>query len=151
MESRRTAMPGVHRGERAVPDQTASLFGTRQPLFSLSAGDRHVPGDRDIGAAAVEDEVVAARLSRNGLGYRALEPFVSLARPQRRPQIGTVLLPEAHIELARAGHANAVAGFAEIMGQGRDEADPPAGLEAIHIARRPSGPMVGIAQGPAVA
>mgnify|MGYP000060554999 CR=1 FL=1 len=43
-------------------------------------------------------------------------------------EIGIVILAEAHVERAGAGEAHAIAGFAEIVGHGRDEADAPAGL-----------------------
>ena len=58
----------------------------------------------------------------------AISEFVALRRAQRRAQIGGVLLAEAHIERAGAGDPHAIAALAEIVGQRRDEAEPPAGL-----------------------
>ena len=78
--------------------------------------------------AAVDDEIVALGLARDRLADRRLERLVALRLAQRRAQIGGVLLAEAHIERAGAGQPDAVAALAEIMGQRRDEAEPPAGL-----------------------
>ena len=69
------------------------------------------------------------------LGLRAIassmaraESSVVGASPQRRPQVGGVVLAETHIERAGAGEPHAVAAFAEIVRQRRDEPEPPAGL-----------------------
>ena len=48
--------------------------------------------------------------------------------PQRRPQIGRVVLAKAHKERAGAGHAHAIAAFAEIMGEGRNKPNPTTGF-----------------------
>ena len=56
-------------------------------------------------------------------------------------QIGAVLLAQAHVEHAGAGEAHAVAAFAEIMGEGRDQAQPAAGFRHVEIARRAAGAM----------
>ena len=58
---------------------------------------------------------------------------------KRRAQVGGILLAEAHVERAGAGQPHAVAAFAEIMGERRDEAEPAAGLRDPHIARRAAG------------
>ena len=57
--------------------------------------------------------------------------------------------PEAHIERAGAGEPHAVAALAEIMGERRDEAEPPAGLAHGEIARRAAGAVVGLVERPA--
>ena len=77
---------------------------------------------------AVDDEVVALRLARDRLVDRGLKQIVALGGAERRAQVGGVLLAEAHVERAGAGDAHAVAAFAEIVGQRRDEAEPAAGL-----------------------
>ncbi len=62
--------------------------------------------------------------------------------PQGRPQIGGIVLPQAHIEHPRAGEPHAVAAFAEIVAQRCDETEPPAGLAHAHITRRSPGAVV---------
>ena len=52
------------------------------------------------------------------------------------PQIGRVLLAEAHVELPGAGEADPVAAFTEIVGHRRDEAEPSARFLDPHVARR---------------
>ena len=69
------------------------------------------------------------------LGLRAMpatiacaHQLVALRRAQRPAQVGRVLLAQAHVHGAGAGHPHAVAALAEIVGQRRDEAEPAAGL-----------------------
>ena len=93
-----------------------------------AAGHAHVARHGRAAVAAVDDEVVALGLARDRLGDRPVEQLVALGGAQRRAQVGGVLLAEAHIERAGAGQPHAVAAFAEIVGERRDEAQPPAGL-----------------------
>ena len=105
--------------------------------------------DRRAVVAAVDDEIVALRLAGDRLADRRLDRLVAFGLAQRRAQIGRVLLAEAHIQRAGAGQPHPVAAFAEIMGQRRDEAEPPSGLAHRHIARRPAGAVIGLVERPA--
>ena len=70
-------------------------------------------------------------------------------RAHHRAEVGVVVLAEAHVELAGAGQAHAVAAFAEVVGQGRDEADAAAGLGDAGVAGGAAGALGGVGQGPA--
>src|SRR5260370_129609 len=61
-------------------------------------------------------------------------------------QVGGIVLAQAHIESAGAGQPHAIAAFAEVMGERRDETQPPAGLADLEVARRPAGAIVGLDQ-----
>src|SRR6185369_5896160 len=102
--------------------------------------------DRWPAVAAVDDEVVALGLARDRGADGVHENRVIAARAQRRAQVGGVFLAEAHVERAGAGHAHAVAALAEIMGERRDEAEPPPGLLDREVARRAAGAIVGLFQ-----
>src|SRR5215475_10199017 len=104
----------------------------------------HVARECRAAVAAVDDEIVALGLARDRLVDRIIEQIVAFRGTQRRAQICGVLLPEAHVERARAGDADAVAGFAEIVRQRRDEAEPAAGLLDAHVARWAAGAIVDI-------
>ena len=65
---------------------------------------------------------------------RGVQRAVGEAFAQRRAQIGGVFLAEAHVECSRAGDAHAVAALAEIVRQGRDEANSPACFPGSHVA-----------------
>src|SRR3954471_9673112 len=101
-------------------------------------GYAHVAADGGAVDAAVGDEVVALRLSANRFRDGLLELLVAFREAQRRAQIGRVLLAKAHVELARAGEAHAVAALAEVMGHRRDEAELPARLLDPDVAGRPA-------------
>src|SRR5215207_9228098 len=88
-----------------------------------TARDAHVTTHGRTVAAAVDDEVVALGLARDGVLDRLVEALVAVRRAHGRAQIGSVLLAEAHIELARAGQAHAIARFAEIVRQRRDKTE----------------------------
>mgnify|MGYP000361356845 CR=1 FL=1 len=83
---------------------------------------------------------------RGKLGGVALQQDAGEAidRPQRCAQIRRVVLAEAHIERAGAGQSHAIAGLAEIMGEGGDEAHPLPGLFQRHVARRPTAVMAAV-------
>src|SRR3546814_6793060 len=95
----------------------------------------HMPWDGGRAAPAVDDEVVALRLARDGGVDGGLERRVVLAGAQRGAEVGRVLLAEAHVERAGAGQPHPVAGLAEVMRERRDEAEAPAGLGAGPVAR----------------
>src|SRR5690349_20382425 len=76
--------------------------------------------------------------------------LVTLALAQYRAEIGGIVLPKAHIKCPRAGEADAIAAFAEVMGEGRDEADALTGLLDPYITRRSARALTGFGQGPAL-
>ena len=147
------------RGHAAADRQDAALIG-RQRRHGKSPRDQAMAGadgdqppvtlmwrrQRRALVAAVDDEVVALRLARDRVVDRGIEQVVALRGAQRRAQVGGVLLAEAHVERAGAGEAHAVAGFAEIVRQRRDEAEPAAGLGDAHIAGRAAGAVVDVLQ-----
>ena len=112
----------------------------------LPAGDAHVPREGRPLVAAVDDEIVALGLARNRFVDGGEEEVVALGGAQRLAQIGGILLAEAHIQRAGAGDAHAIAGFAEIVGERRDEAEPAAGLGDAYIARRAAGAVVEVVE-----
>src|SRR5690242_13662486 len=114
-----------------------------------TAGDAHMPRHRRALVPAVDDEVMALGLARDRLGDRRVERLVALAEAQRRAQIGGVLLAQAHEQRPGTGQAHAVAALAEIMGQGRDHAEPLAGLAHRVVPRRAARAVVALVEGPA--
>ena len=88
----------------------------------------HVAGHLACDALAGIVEVVTLGFARDGRADRLAQGLVVGAGAQGRAQVGVVLLAQAHEQLSGAGDAHAVAAFAEIMGQGRDEADLLPGL-----------------------
>src|SRR3974390_114921 len=109
-----------------------ALFGRR----GSASGDTHVPCHRRALVAAIDDKVMALRLARDRLVEGRMQERVALGGSQWRAEIGRVFLPEAHIERTGAGDAHAVAGFAEIVGQRRDETEPTAGFLHANVATR---------------
>lgn len=103
-----------------------------------------MPADGDRGAAALIDEIMALGLAPDRFINRVGDQRIVGRGPQRRPEISGVLLAEAHVKRAGAGDADTVAAFAEIMGERRDEADPPACFPHADIARRSTGAVVDI-------
>src|SRR4051812_1846177 len=108
---------------------------------ALAPGHAHVAADRRPAVAPVDDEIMSLRLAGDGVLDRPVQkrrvPFA-----QGRAEIGHVLLAEAHEELPGAGQPDPVAAFAEIMAQGRDEAEAAAGLPHPDVAGRASGAVV---------
>src|SRR5690625_4052499 len=84
-------------------------------------------------------EIMALGLPRDCLADRVLKRCIIVRGAHHLSQIRIIILPEAHIELSRAGQANAIAALAEIMGEWRDEADPLPGLLDTDIARGAAG------------
>ena len=64
---------------------------------------------------AVDDEIMPLGFKQHGFVKQPVKGFC-LARTQGCAQINVVFLPKAHVKCAGAGHAHAVAAFAEIMG-----------------------------------
>src|SRR5262249_46760933 len=123
----------------------------RDTMPRLSARHAHMARERRAAVAAVDDEIVAPGLARDRLVDRGVEQIVAFRSAQRRAQICGVLLSEAHVQRARAGDADAVAGLAEIMGERRDEAEPAAGLLDAHVARRAARAIVDVLERVALA
>ena len=63
----------------------------------------------------IDDEVVALGLACDGALDGGDQRDVALAGPYRGPQVGRIVLAQAHIELAGAGQTDPVAAFAEIV------------------------------------
>jgi hypothetical protein len=80
-------------------------------------------GDRRTPMVAVDDEVMAPGFSADRLIDGGKEKIVGFRGAQRLAQVGGVFLAEAHIERAGAGRSHAIAGFAEIVRERRDEAE----------------------------
>src|SRR6266446_8965810 len=78
------------------------------------AGHAHMPGDGGPVVTPIDDEVVALGLAVDGFADRRFERLIPFGLAQRGAQIGCVLLAEAHIESAGAGHPDAIAALAEI-------------------------------------
>ena len=85
---------------------------------------------------AVDDKVVAFRFPPDCFIDGGRDKLVALRLPQRSAKVGGIFLTEAHIERACAGEPHAVAAFAEIVGEGCDEAKPPSGLLNLYVACR---------------
>jgi hypothetical protein len=91
---------------------------------------------------------VALGFARYGAADRGLERgVIRRIVAQGRAQVGHVFLSEAHVKLAGAGQAHAVAAFAEIMGERRDETDLLPGFFQTHIARRAAGALGQVGEG----
>src|SRR6185312_8194997 len=106
---------------------------------SLSACHAHVPRHGGAARAAVDDEVVALGLARDGFVDGTHQRVVVGAGAQRRAQIGGVVLAETHVERAGAREPHAVAALAEIVRHRGDEAEAAARLLDTDIARRAAG------------
>src|SRR6056297_3621881 len=84
----------------------------------------HVARDAAIDRLARIVEIMALWLARDGVANLGFERgVIGRVVAQGRAQVGHVFLSEAHVELAGAGEAHAVAAFAEVMRERRDEAD----------------------------
>src|SRR5688572_4408845 len=142
----------IQRSWRAPTEARAGRSSAGRPTSrrASAAGHAHMPGDRGPGVAAVDDEVVPLGLARDRLAYGGDQRLIALALAQRRAQVGRVLLAQAHIEGAGAGEAHAVAGFAEIVRERCDEAEPPAGLAHAHITGGAASAIVDLLEGPAL-
>ena len=63
----------------------------------LPSGHAHVPRNGRFVVAAVDDEVVALGLARNRLADRIVQPVIGDAGAEQRPEVGGILLSQAHI------------------------------------------------------
>src|SRR6476469_2796141 len=75
---------------------------------------------------------------------------VGFACSERRSKIGGILLAEAHIESAGAGHPYSVARLTEIMGERRDETESASGLAHLHVASGTTRAMQALLEGEVV-
>src|SRR6266849_1023902 len=82
-----------------------------------AAGQRHRAGDGGFVVTAVDDEIMTFGFAADGF----VDDGIVGRCTQGRPQIGGIVLPQAHIEHPGAGKPHAVAAFAEIVAQRRDE------------------------------
>src|ERR1700730_14787938 len=121
-------------GDHAAPETSA-------------AGDAHMPADARAVVPAIDDEVVTLRLQADGAVDRRTEQIIVGGGPQRLAQIGGILVAETGGQRAGAGDPNPVAGFAEIMGHRRNEAELAAGLADAHVAGGAAGVFVEVGQG----
>src|SRR3984893_12837574 len=98
----------------------------------------------DAGAVvpAVDDEVVTLRLQTDGAVDRGAEELVVGGGAQRLAQIGGIPVAEAGMQRPGTGDPHPVAGFAEIMGHRRDEAELAAGLADANVTRGAAGALV---------
>jgi hypothetical protein len=71
---------------------------------------------------------MAPRLASHRQSNRLHQGRVSARTTQDALEINRVVLPEAGVKDPRSRHTNAIAVFAEIVGQGRDETDLPTRL-----------------------
>ncbi len=101
-------------------------------------------GDCGSVVGAVDDEIVSFRLAQKGFIDGAGKIGVAVGSAQRRAQIGSVVLAETHIERAGTGETDTIAAFAEIMGHGRDEAQPAAGFLHRHVTGRAAGLVIAV-------
>src|SRR5215475_9506870 len=136
-------------GSRTSPATTPVRY-SRQSKLALAPGDAHMARQRRALVAAVDHEVMAFGLAGDRLIDGVVEQVVALRGTQHAAQVGGIVLAEAHEQRARAGDAHAVAGFAEIVRQRRDEAEPAAGLAHAHVAGRPAGAVIDLVEGEAV-
>src|SRR5687768_16000224 len=105
----------------------------------------------DSGASRppVDDEVVSLGLARDRLLDSPCDGLVG-ARSQGGAQISRILLPETHVERARAGQSDPVAALAEIVSHRGDKAEPAAGLGDLDVTRRTARAVRNVPNGPAV-
>src|SRR5262249_15496678 len=78
------------------------------PPGKSAARHAHMSADRGSGVPAIDDEVVALGLAADRFVDGRLQQLVAFARPQRRAQVGGVILAETHVQRARAGEPHAV-------------------------------------------
>src|SRR5690349_17154036 len=143
----RRPAPRWCRGSPLMPaSRSMSWLVCRKVERPSPAGHAHMPAKSRLVAPPVDDEVMPARLARDCLEDGRIEQIVFRRGSQRRPEIGRILLAEAHEERAGAGQPHPVAALAEIMGERGDEAEAPAGLGDPHIARRPAGLVIDLLQ-----
>ena len=116
---------------------------------ALAARRRHVPGDRWTSAPS-DFKIMASGLASDRQSDRLRQGRVSARTTQDALEINRVVLPQAGVKDPGSRHADAIAVLAEIVGQGRDEADLPTRLYHARIARWSTRPFSQINQRPAL-
>ena len=101
-----------------------------------AAGNAHMARHRRCRVRTVDNKVMALGFARNGFADGGNESGVVIAGTERRAEVGGVVLAEAHEQRPGTGQPYAIAGFAKIVSERRDEADPLAGFAQRDIARR---------------
>src|SRR4051794_20101635 len=89
----------------------------------------------------VDDEVMAFWLAGDGIVDGLVQKVIALGGPHRSPEVGGILLAEAHEKPPRAGEPHPIAALAEIMRHGGDEADLAPGFLDADVAGGPTGPL----------
>jgi len=82
---------------------------SQAPHVGLAAGDAHMASDGGTARGAVDDEIMPLGLAPDRRTARGVEHDIVARLPQRRAQVGRVLLAQAHIQRARAGDPHAIA------------------------------------------
>src|SRR5258705_6755918 len=121
--------------------------GTRPAPDTSAAGDAHVAADARAVVPAIDDEVVALWLQADGAVDRGGEEVIVGGSPQWPAQIGGILMAEAGMQRAGAGDPHPIAGFAEVMGHRRDEAELAPGLADADVTGRAAGIVGEVGQG----
>ncbi len=91
---------------------------------------------------------MALGFARDRLANGRAQHVVVLGLAQHLAQIGVVVLSEAHVKLPSAGQPHAVARFAEIVAERRDEPDALASLLDARITRRATRALIRFRQRP---
>src|SRR3984893_16755487 len=116
------------------------------PATGSAAGDAHVARHRGALVAAVDDEIVALGLAADGFIDGGKQEVITFRCAQWSTKISGIFLTEAHEQSTGTGDAHTIAGFAEIMSKGRDEAEPAAGLRHVDIAGRSPGSVIDLVE-----
>src|SRR6188474_1481917 len=92
------------RGSPLLPaSRSMSWLACRKAERALPAGHAHMTAESRLVAPPVDDEVMPARLARDCLEDGRIEQIVFRRGSDRRPEVGGILLAEAHEERAGAG------------------------------------------------
>ena len=105
-----------------------------------------MPRQRRGGTAAIDRKVMPLGLDSHCLIKRGGQCRIGILATQCSAQIDLFGAAQAGVELSGGGHPNAVAAFAEIVGQRSDEAEPAAGFRHFDIARRAAAAMRAVGQ-----
>ena len=115
-------------------------------IMRLTASHIHVSCHGAAQARAIDHKIMAPRLASDRLPQCLMKKFVAFGSAQRPAKVMGVLLPEAHIQRARARHSDTIARLAEVVAEWGDEADSTACLLHANITSRAACPMGNIHQ-----
>src|SRR5262249_27789717 len=93
---------------------------------------------------SIDHKIMAFGLATDRLIDSGIQKVVAFGSAQRPPQVGSVILAQAHVESPGASDPNAVAGFTEVMCQRRNEANTSAGFFYADIAGRSARTIVNV-------